>query len=234
MKQMKTGFIVVVRVSVLLLSALTLVGGGNVFAQIIYSNGFEGSVGSEWSSTTTSVTPIGARRFLGQFGGSSSVSLSLSSLPAHSQLTLSFDLFIIRSWDGSSASHADTFDVTVQGVTNLLHTTFGYSSVMTQAFPSAFPGGAFPGLTGASETNSLGYTFNDAGDSVYKLSFTLNHSASSITVGFTSGLDQALFDESWGLDNVVLAIVPEPSSFALCLLAGVSLLVGARSWRARF
>ncbi len=34
---------------------------------IVYGNDFSGSVGPEWSSKIVGVTPIGARRFLGEF-----------------------------------------------------------------------------------------------------------------------------------------------------------------------
>ncbi|MHC4905843.1 MAG: hypothetical protein ACYTEN_08500, partial [Planctomycetota bacterium] len=69
-----------------------------------YFNDFEGSVGSEWSHTNTDVTPIGSRSFLGQLGNDT-VSLSLTDLDAHSSITLSLDLFIIRSWDGNDDSY---------------------------------------------------------------------------------------------------------------------------------
>jgi len=67
---------------------------------MFYFNNFEGAVGSEWSNTSTDITPVKARRFLGQFGNET-VSLALAGLPSHEYLTVSFDLFLIRSWDGN-------------------------------------------------------------------------------------------------------------------------------------
>ena len=58
-----------------------------------YFTDFEGPVGPEWSSQQTAVTSIGNRRFLGQFF-TDTLSLSLSSLPAHQAVTISFDLFV--------------------------------------------------------------------------------------------------------------------------------------------
>src|SRR5436190_21763798 len=83
---MATGFLV-------LLPALRSPG------QLVYTNDFESPVGSEWSRTNRDVTPIGARGFLGQFGNGA-LTLVLTNLPAHTEVDLSFDLFIIRSWDG--------------------------------------------------------------------------------------------------------------------------------------
>lgn len=231
---MKRSIFSVWATSTIFISTLLFLAALNARAQIIYSNGFSNPVGSEWSSTQRSTTPVGGRQFLGQFGGNQSVSLALSSLPAHTQLTLTFDLFIIASWDGNDipgGGQADIFDVSIQGGTNLLHTTFENDAAFShraQAYPGPFPGSSFPGMTGASETNTLGYSFdtgggNVFGDTVYRLSVTFAHSASAITVNFASSLNQSIDDESWGLDNVVVAI-PEPSSLALCGFAAIYLM----------
>jgi hypothetical protein len=73
---MKSGLFTVLRAVATSSAMLIFLGAYEVPAQIIYSNGFEGSVGTEWSQTTTSVTPVGARAFLGEFGlGNQTVSL---------------------------------------------------------------------------------------------------------------------------------------------------------------
>ena len=48
----------------------------------VYTNDFEGAVGSQWMPGTVTVTPNGQRHFLGRFG-SELVTLSLNNLPAH-------------------------------------------------------------------------------------------------------------------------------------------------------
>jgi Ca2+-binding RTX toxin-like protein len=203
----------------------------------IYSNNFEGAIGSEWSRTTTDTTPVGSRRFLGQFG-SEAVTLSLGAgssvlpdgLPVHEQVTVSFDLFVIRTWDGNGTGcHGpDIWDLSVAGGPTLLHTTFNNAypgcEGTPQAFPDAFPGGSHDFRTGAVENNTLGFTFpNVPGDgvldSVYNLTFTFPHSASSVAFDFTGMLSTPGFDESWGLDNVNVSLqssqpgsVPVPDS----------------------
>ncbi len=63
----------------------------------IYSNNFGSAVGSEWRNVQTnqipgtSVTPIGALRFLGEFGNNE-LQLSLNNLPAHNRVSVVFDL----------------------------------------------------------------------------------------------------------------------------------------------
>ena len=114
----------------------------------------------EWSNDARDVTPSG-RVFLGQFLNQT-VSLLLSGLPTHSQVTVSFDLFVIQSWDGNfPRAGPDIWDLTVAGGPTLLHTTFS-NCRHNQAYPDTFPGGDNPAGTGASEVNTLGYLFGDS------------------------------------------------------------------------
>lgn len=194
--------------------------------EVVYSNDFEGAVGPEWSNTSTDVTPMGARHFLGQFGSVSvdqSVLLTLGDIPPHTGITVSFDLFIIASWDGHGIDVGpDIWDLTAVGVTNLLHTTFSnvqncFDCDRCQDFPGTYPGSDFSYKTGATETNSLGFHFLygspcttvgiDAGDAVYHLTFSFPHTDSSLVLNFSDSLTGSKLapDESWGLDNMVVS-----------------------------
>jgi cysteine-rich repeat protein len=178
-------------------------------AKVVYTNDFEGTVGSEWSLRSTDTTPVGARKFLGQFGDQT-VTLSLSGLPAHRSVTISFELFAILSWDGNYGA-GDIFDLSVGGGGSLLHTTFSNGHWDTdefgQAYPDAYPGGQHPYGTGASELNSLGYLWGPVPmDSVYSLSFTFAHTEASLSLSFSGANLSPLTDESWGIDNVVVEI----------------------------
>src|SRR6185369_1342986 len=153
----------------------------------VYQNDFEGAVGPEWSNNRTETTPLGARRFLGQFANGT-VSLSLTNLPEHTAITASFDLFIIRSWDGNQPIDGEEWDLSVGGGPTLLHTTFCNLDILSgiqpgpltptrmQAYPSWYPGPDNAPRTGATETNTLGYFFSGfVMDSVYRLNFTFPH-----------------------------------------------------------
>ena len=76
-------------------------------ASTVYFNDFQGAVGGEWSQTSITAAPnpdyAGNRKFLGEFGNNV-VSLTLNNLPTHTQLSLSFQLYLIRSWDGNDTS----------------------------------------------------------------------------------------------------------------------------------
>jgi Ca2+-binding RTX toxin-like protein len=157
----------------------------------------------EWSHSTLEVTPSGNRKFLGQFGNQT-VSLSLAGLPSHSTVTVSFDLYIINSWDGNDLSAGpDIWDLSVTGGPILLHTTFtGAAFDLSQAYPDNYPEGDHPAGTGAAEVGTLGYSL----DSVYRLRFTFPHADSSVQFDFSGINLQEIGDESWGLDNVEVAV----------------------------
>lgn len=213
---------------------------------LVYNNNFEGSVGSEWSNTKTDMTPVGARRFLGQFHNDA-VTLALGNLPAHTHAQVSFDLFIIRTWDGNLVADPnfpghyigpDIWDLSVVEGPTLLHTTFNnhdFYPGWTQAFPGAYPGGSYSPRTGAVENNTLGFTYGGYGvmDSVYHLSCTFSHSMPEITLQFSaSTVDWVIpgYDpdtESWGMDNlqVLTDVVPEPSAL-ITLMLGITSIAG--------
>ena len=149
---------------------------------------------------------MGNRRFLGQFGNDT-VSLTLKGLPPHQAATISLELFILNSWDGNApdASIApDIWDLSVGDGPTLLRTTFSHLDHFEQAFPDFYPGGNYPARTGADEVNSLGYS----ADSVYWLVFTFPHDAETLRLDFSGHGLQQLWDESWGLDNVQVTLIP--------------------------
>lgn len=214
-------------------------------AAMIYFNDFEGGAGPQWSHTATSLTPAGARRFLGQFANEQ-VRLSLAGLTEHVSVTLSLQLFTIASWDGNSDApgdpDGDVWDLSVVGGPTLLHTTFGINDgdpsldPRRQAFPGNYPGGSYLFQTGASEIDTLGYLFWDTkADAVYELQYTFAHSASDLTLQFSGIGLKSLADESWGIDNVAVSLnsVPEPSALAHFVAFALFLLANERRKRRR-
>lgn len=209
-------------------------------SQLVYSNDFEGTVGSEWSKNSTEMTPKGGRNFLGRFANET-VSLKLDNLTPHTDVSVSFDLFIIQSWDGNNKIHgSDIWELSVANGQTLLSTTFTNNPAFTQSYPNAFSSGDNPARSGAAENNTLGY-INYYGDSVYNLSFIFPHVDDSLELIFSGaklnfgGLTKD--SERWGLDNVKVSVtpaislrsaktvpIPEPSTvlgLAACGLVGL-------------
>ncbi len=217
--------------------------------QVVYSNDFNGPIGSqypEWTSSsiayassanppgsgvpaapvvTNKQSPNSAQRFLGEFGGPAigrtgdpgynhtrvdqTISLSLINLPWHESLTLTFDLYILKSWDGNSPAYGpDRFRVNVAGGPTLLDTTFSNNpKTSTDASYQNYPATNSPPWSGAFATNTLGYG-NFFHDATYRLQYVFVHSAGNVTVNFTSSLfeGKGTADESWGLDNVKVTV----------------------------
>src|SRR5262249_52743073 len=187
--------------------------------------------GSATEPIATIDSPNGSQRFLGELGGpiiltappydrehfvrvDESIRLSLDRLPVHTSMTLAFDLYLLKSWDGDSPTYGpDRWSVALAGGPTLLAATFSNNTktatdLSFQSYPSA---GSAP-QAGASAVNTLGYGFW-FGDSTYPLTFTFSHSGSNATVAFSSSLyegksEQARStrDESWGLDNVRVTV----------------------------
>ncbi len=177
---------------------------------LIYTNAFSvGGVRNEWSNGSASST-VDTNKFLGSFYNETNT-LTLTNLAAHANLILEFDLYLLSSWNGNDPKSPNIFDVRIGNGPVLLHTTFnnGTSALLGQAYPDAYPGGNHPALTGAIKTNTLGFP----PDSVYHLSYTFPHQASTLVVVFSaSGLDGTA-GAGWGLDNLQVRIAQAPLRF---------------------
>ena len=176
----------------------------------VYFNDFETSIGAEWSSTGGTLKRVispNNREFLGRditYGLSNeTVSLNLTGLPSHMQVTVSFDLYTIQSWDGLGSNGLEIWTLKADAAT-LLNTTFSNLTGKNQSYPGWYPGGNNPPQTGATEINALGYTFY--GDAVYHLTYTFLHLKNSLNVNFIATALQAITDESWGIDNVSVSV----------------------------
>lgn len=180
-----------------------------------YTNGFQSTIGREWSRTNADVTPAGQQRFLGQFGNDA-VTLVLQNLPQHVQVRVSFDLLVIRSWDGvDPSSGPDLWSSSIHSGPTLMRTTFDNHhfkpqvNTHRQSYPRDYPYGSSMPQTEAAERNTLGYycyvkevAMDVKCDAVYRLTFTFDHSDLTLGIDFwASGLEDRS-NESWGLDNV--------------------------------
>lgn len=222
----------------------------SAFSNEIYSNSFtSGTSFPEWSDNEFSVTPVGSRRFLGEFGDRT-VTLTLTGLPAHARIRLSFDILALKTWGGigpsaSNNTGPDRFVLSLANGPTLLDTTFSNGGsnypYNRQNYPAASDSGVdYPAFSGASEHGTLGYAaYGVAGlDSVYSLSFTLPHTSPSVSFQFrTFNIDQGIqADESWGLDNVVVSVLPEPPIITATVTTAsanlsISSLVTGREYR---
>jgi hypothetical protein len=177
-------------------------------------------------------SPNGRQRFLGEFGGppvgqpgdpdwnrtrvDQTIRLSITGLAPHTRVRLSFDLYVLKSWDGDSMRYGpDRFTLRVAGGTPLLGTTFSNNPKViedgsTQGYPLGYGN---PPRSRAASTGTLGYS-DFFKDSIYHFEFEAPHDGPGLTVEFGSSLfeGKGTADESWGLDNVVVRadVPPRP------------------------
>jgi hypothetical protein len=175
--------------------------------------------------------PGTANGFLGRFTNTHAQAVLNVPAPG-SKYSLSFDLYVIGTWDGigKQAQHG-VFEANVfalgyrcgsvsSAFNNIFSTTFSNQVTVQQDYPAqAFRGGGSKATTGAYLVNALGYlghleltniaTFKPIADSWYKMSFSgLNPcpAGQTMSIIFKSSNpgQQSNYDESWAIDNVVV------------------------------
>jgi PASTA domain len=183
--------------------------------KVIYEenfNEFDKDLSMAWSNQKAEVTPNGKTRFLGQFGSTESVRLTLDKLPPHKTVTVKFDLYVLRSWDGEQPGLGpDVFGLKLEDTAVLIHTTFTNVEQFKQKFacksgeettPACMGAGA-TGPFGAAAINTLGF---GAWESIHKIKRTFSHDRSFLMLTFFGELKEQIHDESWGLDNIRIEV----------------------------
>lgn len=226
-------------------ACLALAAAASANPTTLYSQDFEsGVIGPEWTGHSQPPQLANApafTQFLGRYAGGNYVTLTLDTPPrtrfdgvsgddsggsgggggdgASRELTLSFDLYAIDSWDGSSDDHGpDHFQVLINGITVFDETIANQHVYQSFRAPDVGPA-------------PLGFRA-DVNDSIYRdiiLRFDPGE-ASTFTIRFRGVGLQTLTDESWGIDNVEITYesVPTTGSASLLALAG---LIAARRRR---
>ncbi len=201
----------------------------------VFSNNFDSGIPAQFSGAGTAESVAG---FTGMgnppnlFGGNllrnDSVgpavasTLSLSSLPAHSSISVGFLLAAIDSWDSDNGSPApDYFQVWVDG-TQVFQATFAIASGSTNYVPAVPAGLIYSG-------GSVGWN-GSWGEKAYDMTLepllqNIPHTGSTATIDFIAAGSgwQGGLDESWGIDNVEISVreVPAPGAAALLGLGGL-------------
>jgi hypothetical protein len=202
------------------------------------------SIGRGPLAVTNVDSPNGKQRFLGEFGGpvilttppydpqhfvrvNETITLTLKNLKPHSLATVTFDLYVLKSWDGNNPNYGpDRWSLRVEGGATLLDTTFSNNLKIVPYDLSLqnYPLSNSSPQTSAAAVHSLGYTFY--GDSIYHFTFPFQHSAETLIMHFSSSLfeGKGTDDESWGLDNVRVSIKEDKptESFASWVFASDS------------
>lgn len=215
-------------------TAAAIACAGPAAAAVVYSNDFSVDAAGFSGAGSVQTAPDGTT-FLGFLTLGGTADLNLAGLDPHTSVNLSFDMYAIRSLDGNHefCCGPDAFKVTVDDATVLLDSTFTTWSGNTQDYPTV--GSAHGSGSIGTSADAFGYGAYFGGADIYRFSFDIPSTASSIKFSFSGNTDQDWGDEGFGIDNVKVSTsaVPEPSTYVL-MLAGLGLggLMARRRTRA--
>ena len=165
-------------------------------------NDFDG-----WSTTQT--IEYDNRILLGNFSNET-CSLTLSCLPAHTSLQLTFDVYALDTWDGNGSTGGpndpDLWFTSIDGNT-LIETTFGHAFGVPQSYPANYPAHNDP-FSGATQQCLETFCYGQiCASAQYSMSFTIEHSLSNAEIIFGADLLQDICDESWALGDVAISLI---------------------------
>jgi VCBS repeat-containing protein len=140
--------------------------------------------------------------FLGRFGssgGAEQVSKTFALDAAADKAVISFDFLKIDSWDG------ENLNVFLNG-----QKAFDFKPGAFTALPGVSSGtialaGGITGtynVTWSGDDTQAGFGGSNWGERSYRVTIELNDAGSAVKLGFGSTLNQAIADESYGIDNV--------------------------------
>ncbi len=149
-----------------------------------------------WSDNTTEVGGTYLTRFLGRHsmeGGAQNTYKTYTLSGTESSTVIEFDMYKMDSWDG------EFFRVFINDsqVINL--------SFINNTFSSPADGSSGIVTYNVQEMTPFlaNFAFGSWNEQIFRFTLTINNAnAGNVKLGFSSTLDQAVSDESWGVDNI--------------------------------
>ena len=178
-------------------------GAGRAEETVIYA---EQKVLSRWSQPAVGAAADG-KEFHGPFGNQT-VSLALDRLPRHRWVKVSFDLYIVGSWDGSSPVWGpDLWSLSVRGAQRLIFASFcgwGYAGNDEQSYPDDYPQAIHPAWTGVRARDVVDIKDSDPPkNGVYKVEVLFPHTDDGVVLDFAGVYDDPPAEQQvWGVGNV--------------------------------
>ena len=161
---------------------------------------------SHWSDLRISTDSAG-KPYHGPFGNQP-LSLTLDHLPGHRWIKVSFDLYIVGSWDGSSPVWGpDLWSFSVRGARRLISATFcawGYAGNDEQSYPDDYPHAIHPAWTGSAARNVVDIKDSEPPkNGVYKVEVLFPHTDEQAILDWAGAyVDPPNEQQVWGIGNV--------------------------------
>lgn len=180
---------------------------------VYWTNFEEYIVEQGWSSQQRAETPD-FTRFLGNLGNGS-VSLDLGGLKAGATYLVRFDFYAIDSWDGSDTPWGpDRFELRADSDLLFSETFSNWGGPQT--------------YTGDPKSFGSDLGFRTYNDSIWELVAAFVPTDGDVRLTFSASGLEPVHNESWGIDNLSVQMIPAPGG-----AAAIALGVGATGLRRR-
>jgi hypothetical protein len=180
----------------LVLLLVVMVKANSSNAALITDEDFEnGATG--WSDNSTEHGGSHFTRHLGRFGWdrSNEVSKDFELSGTQTQVSISFDFYEIDSWDWES------FYVYIDG-NNVVSDQYNYRYFDDPVLADPIPPQDVPWVGNNSLFDTMGYAGHT--DQVLRYTIVVDTTSTNINVKFATNLGTGVWDESWGIDNVII------------------------------
>jgi len=193
-------------------------GAAQALPVVVFANNFETNTNGFSDarlSTQNAIDSTNLTQHHGLFSRNDSTTLSLTGLPAHTQLSLAFDLYLFQTWDGENTTYGKDF-FSLSGDISFSETFTNHQGA-GQSYPGV-PDLCF-GSCGTPGSSSDTHVYRGLDPTGIGNEFLIAHSSSTFTVTFGGPTTQT--DEQWSIDNVRVTIdgdasaVPEPTTLLL-------------------
>lgn len=191
----------------LTLAWLTILAGclvNNANAGVIYSNDFESGVADGFTNFTDVAQAPNGESYIGHLIFGNTSILTLNNLAHASLINIDFDVYGLRSLDGTDNN--DSFEFFLDG--ELLFKDY-YGHLDGELV------GPSTGRLISHDDSTFGYGHFYGGASTYHYSISFLNTNETISLGFKANTDQGWADEAFGIDNVSVSSIPEPTTLAI-------------------
>ena len=152
-----------------------------------------------WSDNTTTNGGSILTNYLGRHsseGGVQDTYKTYTLSGTQDYATISFDFYRIDSWD------TENFIIYVDDVA-----VYNVPFTTSYASPSDGSSGAVSWIIQKTTPFSTNFAHSGWNDQTFHFSLTIQSTAASVKLGFSSTLNQAVNDEAWGVDNIIVSEV---------------------------